>query len=397
MVKGIETSNMRLLFLAYTCILIPLISLADEGLHHGIHHLYESPRALGMGGAMTAVANDYNALYFNPAGLARLEEGELNLNIDIAASASFSKFYSDLSKIDKMTGTDEEKTAAYLNLLKDQYGTQYSTRVGLGANYVRPKWGFGVVPADASIDLNIQNQGTPALNARAYLDSYFVLGYGDDYKGVPGRLSWGTTLKFVNRGYISTQFTALDLVTDANVVEASDFREGYTIDGDIGFLYSPQLPAEGFFSAFRLARPTFALVVHNIAESGFKKSLKLINKTEATEAPEKLYRVFDIGTRWEYPRLWIFSGRGVMDFRDLGHPRVSLRKSFHLGFEFDWRVASWWKGQYRIGVNQGYPTAGLSALFAIFSLDLVTYGEDIGTYDSPKENRMYMVRLNLNF
>jgi hypothetical protein len=37
-----------------------------------------------MGDAFVAVANDYNALFYNPAGLARLESGEVNLSMDFA-------------------------------------------------------------------------------------------------------------------------------------------------------------------------------------------------------------------------------------------------------------------------------------------------------------------------
>ncbi len=373
---------------------------ANEGLHFGIHHLNESPRALGMGGAFTAGVNDYNALYFNPAALARLEAFELNMNIDLGGSASIAKFMDDIKTANQTTGTESQKTQAMLELLQKQYGRQYSARAGLGGHIVWPHWGIGVVPADLSLDMKVHNQGTPALNARAYLDSYVVLGFGRDYKGIPGRLSWGVTTKFVNRGYLNTAFTALDLVADSQVVKTSDLREGYGFDGDLGFLYTPQLPGEGLWSYFRSARPTFALVVRNLAETKFSSNLKLINKspstTDSNNPPEKLYRVFDIGTKWEYPSAWIFGGRGLMDFRDIGHPNASLRKSFHLGFEFDWRMYSWWKGQYRIGVNQGYPTFGLSALFAVFNLDFVTYGEDVGTYDAPKENRMYMVRLNIN-
>lgn len=38
-------------------------------------------RALGMGGAFTGVANDYSALYWNPAGLAQLEYGEFSAGL----------------------------------------------------------------------------------------------------------------------------------------------------------------------------------------------------------------------------------------------------------------------------------------------------------------------------
>ena len=65
----------RLLLLAALLIaLVPRVS-ADEGaafLKIGV-----GARAIGMGGAFTAVANDVNALAWNPAGLARLSGNEL--------------------------------------------------------------------------------------------------------------------------------------------------------------------------------------------------------------------------------------------------------------------------------------------------------------------------------
>jgi len=60
-------------------------------------------------------------------------------------------------------------------------------------------------------------------------------------------------------------------------------------------------------------------------------------------------------------------------------------------------VTSWWKGQYRVGYSQGYMTAGLSALFTIFNLDLVTYAEELGTKNTPLENRYYMLKASMNF
>jgi hypothetical protein len=105
----------------------------------------------------------------------------------------------------------------------------------------------------------------------------------------------------------------------------------------------------------------------------------------------------DIGTRWEYPAIWIFGGRGTLDIRDIGHPLFNWRKGLHVGFEFDWTVTNWWKGHYNVGLNEGYWTAGLGAEFAWFNLDLVSYAEDVGPYNSPQEARMYMARLNLDF
>lgn len=349
-----------------------------------------------MGDAFVAIADDYNALFYNPAGLARREYGQVDLSLDFSMAASFTKFYKDVADAGKVTGTESQKIASYTSLLQSYYGKQFSLRAGLfEGTWVRPGWGVAVIPMDMTIDLVVHNTVGPSIDVRSYFDTTVAYGYGADIKGVEGRLSWGATGKFINRGFASKQVLPLDLAADSNVIKKEDLQEGYTIDADLGLLYTPFLPSDGLLSYFRLARPTFGAVLRNVADLGFGRSLKLLNK-EATAAPERMYRVLDVGTKFEYPNLWIFSGRGALDIRDIGHPNFSLKKGFHLGFEFDWRVASWWKGAYRIGVSQSYPTLGFSALFTYFNLDLVTYGEDVGTYDSPRENRMYMAKLNID-
>jgi hypothetical protein len=138
------------------------------------------------------------------------------------------------------------------------------------------------------------------------------------------------------------------------------------------------------------------VVLRNVLDYGFGQSFRMIQKDPTTNPPEKLYRVLDVGSKFELPRMWIFGTRAAVDIRDIMHPNFSMRKGFHAGMEFDWRITSWWKGAWRFGVNEGYPTFGLSALFSIFNLDFVTYGEDIGYFGSPKENRMYMLKLNID-
>lgn len=373
---------------------------ADQGVSNTIHHLYISPRALGMGDAFVAVANDYNALYYNPAGLARLQEGEneVNLALDLGFTDSFFKFAKDVSDASKTQGTDQQKQTAIAEAIQKVYGKTFGLRVGLPSGvWVRKNFGMGLNLLDLTGEMAVHNGVGPALNTTIYADTYFYMGYGNHWKGFDyGKLDWGISGKFVNRGYFSKGVTVLELAADSNLVKTSDLQEGYTVDADVGFLWTPYVPESGFFSVFQLARPTFGAVVRNIGEVGFGQSLKLYNK-QKTEPPEKLYRVIDIGSRWEYPNIWIFGGRGVLDIRDIGHPYFTLKKGLHLGFEFDWSMASWWRGNYRVGLNQGYWTAGLSAMLLFFNLDLVSYGEDVGTRNTPKENRIYMLKMSMNF
>lgn len=369
-----------------------------DGVSYTIHHHYVSPRPLGMGDAFVAVANDYNALFYNPAGLARREDGEVNLYFDGALTTSFIQFSKDIQEAQNTTGTDAQKQNAVLDVVEKVYGKTYGFRLSPASGiWVRPKWGIGFIPMDLTTEMTVHKSVGPSVNTTVYADTTLAYGYGDDIKSVEsGRMSWGITGKFINRGYFSKSISFIEIAADPNLVRKEDLREGYGIDADIGLLYSPHIPPEGILSLLRLARPTFGAVVRNVMETNFGSTFKLYNKIQ-TERPEKMYRVIDLGTRWEYPSFWIFGGRGVMDIRDIMHPAFNLRKGLHLGFEFDWTVSSWWKGNYRFGLNQGFFTAGVSAMFTIFNLDFVTYGEDVGTYGLPVENRMYALRLNMNF
>lgn len=380
--------------------LVSSFASAQEGVHTSIHHLWQSPRALGMGGAYVAVADDYAALLYNPAGLARLEEGQTNMSIDLAFSgAQVQSFFNDLNTATNSSSNSTTQFNNVLSVLNSNYGKQYTLRAGLLEGItVHPNWGFAVIPADFTLDVKINNDVVPTLNLRTYLDTTIAFGIGRKIKSVeiPGRLAWGVTGKFVNRGYANKMLNALDIVTDNQIFKSSDYRWGYTADLDLGFLYTPIIPTDGLFSIFRTFRPTFGFVGRNLIDSGFGQSFPGLNKTDVV-APERLYRTFDFGMKFEMPAFWIFSSRMVADVTDMGHPNFNMHKGTHLGFEFDWRVASWWKGQYRVGVNQGYLSMGASFLFSVLRLDLLSYSEDIGSYSAAKENRLYMIKLNLDF
>lgn len=370
-----------------------------DGVSFAIHHQYESARALGMGDAFIAVANDYSAVMYNPAALARRTDGQINLSLDAALSSEFQKFSKDLQNAQNNGGsTSSDKQNAIISVLNENYGKTFQARVAPADGFwVRPNWGIALIPADLSIQMDLHNQVGPAIDTTVYFDTTLAYAYARDFDWIPdSRFSLGITGKFVNRAYVSKAVSAMEAAVNSNLIQSSDLQEGYTVDADIGALWTPNIPSDGLLSWFSLARPTFGAVVRNVGQTGFNNSLKIINK-QKTVAPEPLYRVLDLGSRWEYPSAWIFGGRGTLDIRDIGHPLFSARKGLHAGLEFDWTVTNWWKGHYNVGINEGYWTAGIGAEFAVFNLDLVSYADDVGPDNSPVESRMYMARLNMDF
>lgn len=394
----IKLNKLTVMLLSFLILQSPLVQADSQaGVSFRIHHPNTSLRALGMGDAFVAVSDDYSSLYYNPAGLARRTEGEMNFAFDLGLSSSFLDVISSMSTASNKPGTSSEKNQYVMDEMTKLDDQSFMERGGLGGVWVRPGWGIGVSLLELTTEMSVHKQAGPSINTTMYLDSNISYGYGKDVTWFENaETSVGITGKFVNRGFFSKSINFMEIAADPNLVKTSDLQEGYTVDADLGMLYTPELPESGFLKYLKYTKPTFAIVARNLLELGFGQSLKLINK-ETTAPPEKLYRVIDIGTRWEYPKAWIFGGRGTMDFRDIGHPYLNLKKSLHLGFEFDWRVFSWWRGAYRVGLSQGYLTAGLSAMFTFFNLDLVTYSEDVGSFEEPLENRVYALKMNLNF
>lgn len=354
-----------------------------------IHQHYQSVRALGMGNAFTAVADDYATLFYNPAGLARLEEGQINMSLGAYMDRDLPGFYNDIQDASQ-SGSDDYQT--YVDLLNKNFGKAYSVRASmLQAVWVRPKWGIAVLPVDFNLDFSIRQLAGAALNVVGIQDTTLAYGRGWDLKwlGPKHRLSMGVTGKAIYRAYYNRALLASDLAVDSDVIRSEDAREGLTVDADLGFLWTPRRSADSWF------RPSVGLVVRNVADYGFKSNFHLVDKNSGE--PPKIGRRFDLGTKVDLPDWWLWRTRIAADLRDMGSEDFTFKKGSHIGAEFLWKVRSWWQGGWRVGLNQGYFTAGFTGTFAIFTLDLVTYGDDVGTSSAPKQVRAYGLRASLDF
>lgn len=372
------------------------IALAQVGVvrDYRIHQVYQSPRALGMGNTVTAIADDYSTLFFNPAGLARLEEGQLNMSLGGYVDRKIPGFYGDIQDAAKIDD-ENQQTQAYVDLLEKNFGETYAMRYSmLQAVLVRPKWGIAILPIDMNMDLAIRQTAVVTLNVVAVQDTTFAYGRGWDVKwfGPKHRISMGVTGKAIYRGYYNRALSASELVVDEDILRSEDAREGFTADADWGLLWTPLISQTSWW---RYARPTVGLVVRNIADYGFKTNFHLLNK-DSQSAPN-LGRRVDAGLKLDLPEWWVWRTRFAADVRDMGDRNWTFKKGSHVGAEFLWKLRSWWQGGWRVGLNQGYFTAGFTGTAGIFTLDLVTYGDDVGTSNVPKQVRAYGARASLDF
>ena len=357
-----------------------------------IHQPFLSTRAMGMGNAFVAVADDYSAMFYNPAGLARIDKWQMNFEVQAMVDKDVMPFVKDVEAAGKTKSTADD-----LEVFNENLNKNFSSRVPtIGWYWVWPGWGIAVIPADLSLDVKVNQTIGPTMNISAIQDTTIAATYARNvswYK--KHKFSWGVTLKSVYRADYDRAVTVGDFGFDPKVVNLDQANEGITADADVGLLYSPDT-AGGFWRFARYLRPTFGLAVRNAVDAGFFKDMNLYTDTEGGK-PANLQRRVDFGTMLELPDWWVFKSRFSFDVRDMTHENWTVRKGLHAGVEFKWKLFGWWQGGWRAGLNQGYMTLGFTGKLGIFMLDIATYGEEVGSSETKQENRRYMAKASLDF
>lgn len=358
---------------------------AERAPDYTIHQDYTSTRALGMGNAFIAIADDHSALFYNPAALALRKDSQVRLFIRAGMDADALDLKDDIDK----AGDD---VTAINNALEKHYGEHiYFRAPTLGGVLVRPKWGLAVLPADFSVDLAIHRSVAASLFVNAYLDSTVAFGRATTWK-VPwlkNRLAFGWNAKLIHRAFYSDIIQSTQLAMDEDIVNIDRAAEGATLDTDIGLLYQVKRGEGKWF------QPSVAVVVRNLLDYGFPTNFGVFN--DDPKEPPKLERRLDVGTKFDLPAFWVFDPKFALDIKDIGHRNWTPMKGLHAGAEMYWKMKSWWKGHWSVGINQGYWSAGFGGRLGIFQLDLASWGEEVGTSDSRRESRRYILEASLDF
>lgn len=364
-------------------------------LDFSIHQEYASPRALAMGNAFSAVADDYNAIFYNPAALTERKTGDMRLFLRGAVSSDWDGLMNDID------GAGSDITSIN-NVIAKQYGNHFIARFPtMGFAWVRQNWGIAFIPMDFALDVSVNQSLGPKLGVNMYADSTFAYSYARKLKpkwlAKGHKLSVGLTGKAIHRIHFQDAVDAAALANNSDVFDFKRAGEGLTFDVDISAQYTPQFAKGGFLSFMRFAKPTFTAMVRNLLDMGYPVQLKLVSDLDEPAKPPKLQRRFDFGSKFELPRFWVFTPKVAFDIRDIGHSNWNFKKGLHAGAELYWTMFKWWKGSWSVGINQGYFTAGLGAKLGVFQFDFATWGEEVGTSDVPSENRRYMLEMALDF
>jgi hypothetical protein len=325
--------------------------------------VYPSARAMGMGGAYTAVADDFGAMFYNPAGLTAVDGAHLDLaNLEAEASDNAKDLVKDLKDV------DQNNVSQATDVISRHIGEHFRLRADTFPNLVTHDFGVGLL-VQATADGEVHSPSNPRVDVIAHVDTAALVSVARAL-GPDKRLSVGVTGKLVRRQGGARTFTALDVASD-NFDPFSDLNDSDTdFAFDLGAVYRPGLPLS----------PALAVSALNLTDLDFGTLGKVP------------YQV-NVGASIS-PKLGPVGLILAADWVDVTNQLATdsdARKRTNVGAE-----ARLWKFlAVRAGYHQGYYTAGATLNLWVVKLDFASYGEELGAYGGQREDRRYIARIDL--
>lgn len=342
-----------------------------DGMAKQYPRLYTGVRPLGMGDAFTAVADDENALFYNPAGLSRLSTLQLGLFNPLI---EVSKKSVDLVK--DAQDTDMDNTGEVSDLLDKYVGEHQHARVSLF-----PHIGFNVADTgvmigglgQGTLDMDIRNPVWPEAHMDIIMDYGVLGGFGLELPFTG--LSAGVALKFLQRQSLSEIYTATDIAAE-NFDDRleDDMYSGSGFSADLGVMYEM-----GFIP---FIDTNVALVVQNVPE---------MDMGDAKDIDTQVNLGLSIGKSFA-----AFGFVAALDYKDITgaiEEDEDIAKRIHVGAEVRFLKFL----AVRAGLNQGYVSAGATLDFWVLRLDFATYSEEIGAYAGQREDRRYVGQVTIGW
>ncbi|MCX6127301.1 MAG: hypothetical protein NTV34_21480, partial [Proteobacteria bacterium] len=226
-------------------------------------------RPLAMGNAYVAVADDYNAIFYNPAGLARIQSWSFEiLNPRLGISANTVATIQDVRKLYGGAASDSTGKGSIqpvLDIFQSLTGKPQYIALGWTPHFVMQNFGFGL-GVDVGGSLVVHRQISADVDAG--VDVLAPIGYGRSF--LEDRLSLGATIKGVLRTGVDREFSLADIsaFTDSDEGSGSDTKlkdyvqSGKGVGADFGLMFTPVKTME----------PTFGVSITDIGGTPLKST-----------------------------------------------------------------------------------------------------------------------------
>lgn len=339
--------------------------------HYGV-------RPLAMGNAYVAVADDFNALFYNPAGLARLKDWKLEIiNPTVSVSRNTLDLFKNSSKYTS-SNTDE-----VLDALDEQTGKTNHAGFGLTPYYVRKGFGIGI-GVDAG--LTAAFHGDVSVDVDAGVEVIAPVAFATSF--LEDRLSVGTAVKYISKSGVDRNFSIADIDafksnkdSAAGGPKLEDYvQSGNAVGVDMGLLFTP----------IKTMEPTVGLSVMDVGGTSFKQTQTPL---KSSSPPDTRQPSVNTGVSFKPIQTTSTYLMASVDAQAINQP-IHFSRKFNVGLE-------WGLGQILkldAGLHEGEATYGFQIDAWLLILRFASYTEQLGTYagqDDILRDRRYVVQLKL--
>lgn len=343
-----------------------------------LRELYRGTRAQAMGGAFVALADDEQAIFMNPAGLAGIENPTIHYAIgDVEASTDVLSGFSKISTVQNATGDS-------LNALM---GENVYGRLQFTPSFMFPNFGIAVL-TDSQLALQSRNQALPNVTFGYQTTNGVQLAYGaslsSGFSGMRPRRRRGRRSKLKQPdfrvglaskilwrrgGYRDLSLTQmLNLSQDSLKAMAGEYGRGIGFDAGVQYLH----PINERLTAM------VGVAITEIGDLEFK----------STADPQPSNLSAGLALKYDMP---LASIAITYDYRHILQ-EADWQKRTHFGTEIKLPMITLYAG-----LNQMYLTYGASFDAWLLKVTAVTYSEDLGATHGLDPDRRYLVRFGLNF
>jgi len=334
----------------------------------------------GMGRAYSAVADDWLALHYNPAGLALVNRVDMQLfDLRVGSNRDVIESFDNINKLsDSSSGV-----AATLN---NYAGRHVMAEVSNHSQITVPGFAFGL-GYEVHADIDMQNRAYPQTVMRYTRDLSLAFG-GAVGIGKRKDLRIGGKMEFMRRQGGVREIGIDEIAASRDSLTSRFDMKGAGWAGTVGMQY--RLPTKG--------RTEFntSFVWHDIGKTSFGGHMSQSRPSRIDDNMVAGFAVrFPIGGR-KNRRLERRYGPGrstshltfAFDYSHLNYSldEEHLPKHIHLGMNLDLPLLA-----IQLGLNQTSLTLGTSFDIGILRVAVATYGEELGSYGGQRRDRRYLL------
>jgi hypothetical protein len=345
------------------------LALLPGSLSHAamLRETYRGARAQAMGNAYVGLADDEQAVWYNPAGLAGNQKYEFHyLTEDLTISTDTLGSYSAISAIRSPSG----------DVLNSFMGMNIYAQTQTNATLVMPNFGFSVL-FDGQTALQEQNKAFPDIGFGYQTTSGFQAAYAFSTAGKGrrqkerGEWRFGVAAKMLFRRGGYRRIPIIDLVS----ISKETIKE----------LIGPWGTGYGIDLGMQYVKP-----IHKGLKFSAGMALTDIGATNFGNGPDPIPQNLSAGVAATY-ELGIGQLITTYDWRHITDA-TDWRKKSHLGAELALPMLSLYGG-----VNQTYLTYGAGFDVWVIKVTALTYGEENGSFIGQNPERRYSLRLDFKF